>query len=119
VLREFMERAVRPAADALGVEVSMSDEQVPITKWLSSEAATRLRRFSNAANKGTGSSHPLDFNRWASFLIQVHRDKSDLDAQTLLRWLVEEEHWPEDTADRLALEFEFAKDLLSAYDSER
>jgi hypothetical protein len=108
VLSEFAEQAIRPTASALGLEVSVTDEHAPITRWLSKEAAQLLRQFSKNANKGTGSSHPLDFNRWAAFLIQAHRDGSELDAQTLLRWLVEEENWPEDTADSLAVEYEFS-----------
>jgi len=119
ILEDFAERAVRPAADELGLPISISEEQVPITRWISEEAAIRLRRFSNSANKGTGSSHPLDFERWAAFLIQVHREKSDLTAETLQQWLVEEAQWPADTADSLALEFRFARDLLTAYDRER
>lgn len=119
VLNEFVDQVVQPAAERLGLAISLSDEQVSITRWLSEDAAQRLLRFSENANKGTGSAHPLDFKRWAAFLIQAHRDKSRLDAETLLRWLVEEEHWPEDTADRLAIEFEFARDLLAAYDAER
>jgi hypothetical protein len=117
VLNEFAEQAIRPAASALGLEVSVTDEHAPITRWLSAEATLLLRQFSENANKGTGSSHPLDFSRWAAFLIQAHRDGSELDAQTLLRWLVEEEDWPEDTADRLAIEYEFSHELLQQYDN--
>jgi hypothetical protein len=35
----------------------------------------------------------------------------------LLRWLVEEENWPEDTADSLAVEYEFSNGLLQQYDN--
>ena len=60
VLSEFAEQAIRPTASALGLEVSVTDERAPITRWLSEKAAQLLRQFSENANKGTGSSHPLD-----------------------------------------------------------
>jgi hypothetical protein len=37
----------------------------------------------------------------------------------LARWLVEVEHWPEDTARELAISYEFALGLLERYDSSR
>jgi len=118
-LDEFVEQSARSIAERLGLEVSVSSDRQPITHWVSEEAARRLRVFSLAANKGTGSSHPLDFQRWASFLIQVHQDNTRLDSHTLQRWLIEEEGWPAETAIELAVEFGFAQDLLKAYDAGR
>lgn len=118
-LDEFAEKNVRPIASRLGLEVSVTADRQPITHWLSEEATRRLQSFSGAANKGTGSSHPLDFRRWAAFLIKVHQENASLDSGTLQRWLIEEEGWPEEKASELAIEFEFSRDLLRAYDAER
>ncbi|MCC6630166.1 MAG: hypothetical protein IT340_22530 [Chloroflexi bacterium] len=118
VLDDFAARVAGPAAAVLGLSLRISPDRQPLTFWLSPEAARRLTTFSQAANMSTGSGHPLDFRRWAAFLIQVHRERSRLDAPTLRRWLVEIEGWPEDTASGLVGEFEFARDLLSAYDDE-
>jgi hypothetical protein len=34
----------------------------------------------------------------------------------LVRWLIEEEHWPVDSAHSLSLEYEAARSILEEYD---
>ncbi|MCY4587442.1 MAG: hypothetical protein OXB98_15500 [Bryobacterales bacterium] len=116
ILDEFADvlRAYVPSDSQLTMDVSSED--VTITDWVSDEAAELLQRFSTIANKSTGSSHPRDFERWADFLIQVHRERSTLYSDSLKQWLVEELNWPPDRAGKLARQFEFARDLLQAYD---
>lgn len=110
---------IRPLLEASGPRMIVTSDRRDITHWVSEDTARRLRSFSRMANKGTGSGHPLDFGRWAEFLIAAHQERSTLDAYTLQRWLIEEEHWPEEKAIELAGEFEFARELLKAYDSRR
>lgn len=123
ILDVFVDRAVRPVAERLGLAVEVTPDQLEITHWLTEDAANLLDRFSHLANKSSGSSHPLDAERWMAFLIRSHLDRvaypyrPRLDATTLERWLTEEEEWPEETASDLVTEFEFAQDLLDAYDS--
>jgi hypothetical protein len=119
ILDEFADLIARPVGADLGLTIEVTPDRLSITHWLSEEAASRLKSFSVAANKATGSSHPMDFKRWAAFLIQAHRDSADLDSETLLRWLVEEEEWPETVAVDLATEYEVARNLLEAYDATR
>lgn len=119
LLDGFARLYIRPIAARFGFEVELTPDRRPITHWLSEEAAGRLIRFSHAANKGTGSGHPLDFDRWVAFLIQAHREAARLDATTLSRWLVEEDAWPGETASALAVEYEFGRSLLKAYDAAR
>ena len=116
VLDEFadMLRTHLPSSSQLTMDVT-SDEAA-ITDWVSEDAAKLLRRFSTVANMSTGSAHPLDFERWAHFLIQVHRERSTLDSDSLTRWLVEELKWPPERAQELAMEYEFARDLLRVFD---
>ena len=54
-----------------------------------------------------------------AFLAQAHRDRTTLDSETLSRWLIEVEGWPEEQASGLADQFAFARDLLKAYDEDR
>ena len=115
-LDDFVTSVLQPAAKAAGLDVETTAPEENITRWISPEAAGLLRRFSGAANKATGSSHPLDRRRWDAFLIQAHCEASKLDAETLGRWLVEEDGWPENEADRLAIQYEFGRGLLAAYD---
>ena len=116
LIDDFVDHLVEPVIAGIDVTYEVTAAQVGMTHWLSEEAVGRLERFSSTANKGTGSSHPRDFERWASFLIQAHSEGSSLDAETLQRWLIEEKGWPAETADELAIQYEFARNLLGAYD---
>lgn len=116
IVSEFA-RLLRPLAAAAGLQTEETPDEVEITRWITPEAAKLLRSFSGAANKTTGSGHPSDFKRWADFLVRVHRDGSQLDAGILRRWLIEHDRWPEEIAITLASEYEFARDLLKAYDA--
>src|SRR3546814_8731568 len=71
-----------------------------------------FRSFSAAANKATGASHPLDQRRWFDFIISAHRSGKDIGTDRLARWLHEVEGWDEDSAHRLAGEYERCKELL-------
>jgi hypothetical protein len=117
ILVEF-EKVVSPLATLLGLEEKTTSDQIQIGDLLSDDAWNALRRFSVSANKSTGSSHPLDRQRWVQFLVLEHRSVSRLNAELLKRWLVEEEHWPDDVALDLVVEFEFSTDLLKAYDNQ-
>lgn len=112
ILAEFFEKVAEPACRDLNLRCTLTEDSLPITHWVSEEAASRLLRFSRLANKATGSAHPLDRKRWFAFIFQTVQDKSSLDAQTLGQWLVSIGHWPEEAAHDLMIEFEFGRDLL-------
>jgi len=119
ILAEFCNRFVRPAADRTGVRIELTDTQADLGSWLSPTAAQKLRTFSAAANRSTGSSHPCDQDRWMDFIVASHRDGSRLDAHTLRRWLIEVENWPAEVAQRLALEYEFGREVLAFSEGRR
>lgn len=77
---------------------------------LGENGAALLKAFSTEANKSTGSSHPCDQERWFKFLLAV-RDM-DIPTNYLERILIEQ-GWSENNADKLAMEYEFAHDLIS------
>lgn len=83
---------------------------------MSIDATVKLRRFSGAANKSTGASHPSDERRWFDFIVAVHRAGDKLDAARLARWLHEAEGWDEDSAHKLAGNYETSLALLTHYD---
>lgn len=115
---DFLEIAL-PIAHRLGLEPKVTSDQLDIRNLLAAEASDALRKFSALANKSTGSSHPMDRRRWITFLILEHRGGQRIDSDTLMRWFIEEERWPETEAHDLVSEFNFARELLSAYDQER
>ena len=75
----------------------------------------KLRIFSSLANKGTGSSHPSDQERWNDFICQAFTDKSENIQGILERWLIEEEKWHYEIASDLTIEFESGISLLEYY----
>jgi hypothetical protein len=83
---------------------------------LSPEALARLDSFAAAANKGI--LHPLDLERWASFIKQAHLDDALIDPGLLAAWLAEE-GFQEEQRVLLIREYESGRRLLSAYDEER
>ncbi len=119
ILQDFLDRIGAPAARKVGFSVETTAPRESLEDWVSSEAADALRRFSAAANKATGSSHPFDRKRWFDFLMRTHSDAKRIDTHQLARWLTEVEGWTEDRAHRLVVEYEFAQELLDEYDLHR
>ncbi|MBU6427886.1 MAG: hypothetical protein KGR26_02640 [Cyanobacteria bacterium REEB65] len=118
---DFLGEGIRRLAADSGVLLHSTPSHEPLTNWVSDDAAKLLEAFSGAANKSTGSSHPCDFERWAAFLCRVHRDAvasggRKLDGVTLHRWLVRQHGWGEEQASKLTSQFEFAMEMLKAYD---
>lgn len=118
IIEEFYEQFVKPMTDQLGLEHLLTADAKQIEDWISKETAEKLRHFSKAANKSTGSSHPLDQQRWLVFLVSAHKENAQLDTHTLMRWLIETEGWFEEAASELGIEYEFARSLLKFYDEQ-
>ena len=119
VLEEFYERALRPSAERFGAESKLTGAQVGLDHLLMPATAEKLRTFSACANKGTGSAHPADRERWNDFVLSAHQDGGQMDASTLKRWLVEAEGWPPEVADQLAIEYEYGRELLAFAEERR
>jgi len=117
ILAEFYEKFVAPTVKELGLAVKITDDQQTIRDWISLASAENLERFSKLANKSTGSSHPLDQKRWFDFLLSVVRNGDKLNPDELERWLIEEDGWPPDMAQELAIEYEQGIALLEYYRS--
>lgn len=115
IVKEFFRVIAKPAAGAAGVSASLGKDDVELEDMLSVPVARLLRQFSVLANKSTGSSHPLDRKRWFSFIIAAHSVRSRLAADELERWLSLNGGWSPERATELALEYEFARELLSQY----
>jgi hypothetical protein len=116
IVEELNDWIVGLGAAGMSVRSTITSDRLDIATLLGPEATTALKAFSSSANKNTGSSHPLDRDRWFKFLVSAHQHSAKIDTQTLYRWFTEEEKWPEDEADKLVIEFEFASGLLTAYD---
>ena len=117
ILTEFYEEFVAPTAKDLEISVRITDDQQTIRDWIALESAEKLERFSKLANKSTGSAHPLDQKRWFDFLVSVVRNDDKFNPDELERWFIEEEGWPQDAAQELAIEYEQGIALLKYYRS--
>lgn len=117
LLQDFAEKVVRAPAAANGFDVELTSGRQGMDDWTSAEVATALRRFSGAANKSTGASHPMDQQRWFAFLLAAHRAEAKPDPDRLARWLHEVEGWDEESSHELAGDYERALALLTYADS--
>ena len=108
---EFADRFVRPAAEQLGLDTTLTPPNVDLSEELDPEAFEALRLFSAGANKATGSSHPMDRERWFDFLVKHSRSGRDLSTDFLQQWLMNN-GWSEQVSFDLILQYETARDLL-------
>lgn len=113
VLSNFADAIAKPVARRFGYLVNITSSVQDLDDWMSEAAAVALRRFSAAANRSAGASHPMDERRWFDFIIAVHRAGDDIGTDHLQRWLHEVEGWAEETAIDLAGEFERGLALLT------
>jgi hypothetical protein len=119
LLEEFCERILRPLAEPRGVQVELTSCHADLGDWLSDTAAEKLRNFSMTASRNSGSVRPADQERWFDFIVTAKSEGSRLDSRTLRRWLIENEGWSPEIADRLAGEYAFGEELLTFSDSRR
>lgn len=115
VLTEFCDSFVRPIATELRLEIELTKNIQSIDDWICPDSAKKLRRFSDLANKSTGSSHLHDEERWFEFVISIVINNDELSATRLERWLVEDDNWPDYAAENLAHEFEYEIGILKYY----
>jgi hypothetical protein len=116
ILADFIQRIVRPVAPQFDYQIDTTEAYQNPEDWTSTEAAQKLQTFSAAANKSTGASHPMDQRRWFDFIIAVHESRKTMGTDHLVRWLHEIEGWDEESAHRLAGQYETALSLLQRYD---
>lgn len=116
ILNDFYEKVISPKIQYGYFNVKFTSGMQSIDDWLDESTAEALSLFSRAANKYTGASHPLDEARWHDFLIKAHKSSATLQPEKLARWLSEIEMWPDEIARDLAINYEFSRGLLKAYD---
>jgi hypothetical protein len=114
LIRAF-HRLTAPIAEKLGLHVELTTPVARLKDWMSTEAAKKLRLFSNNANKNTGTGHPMDLQRWMAFLVAAHGEGAEIDSEDLEHWLTEQ-GWQPDIAHDLALQYEFGRVLLEYVD---
>jgi len=112
ILQSFTESVLAPLKSQSTIEFGLGGMEIDLAERMPQQVYDCLRLFSRAANKRTGSTHPLDLERWLDFLVAIDEAQVELDSHTLARWLVEVEGWEGEQASRLAEEYEFGRELL-------
>ena len=90
-------------------------------KTITEVASSKLREFCEMANKSTILGHPLDQERWFSFVCQTVVDDKICDASVLAEILQDETYlgangtWSEKSTLELASKYESACKLLQYY----
>jgi hypothetical protein len=112
----FVHDVLDPLATQLAIRIELGPSEKSIEDLLPAAAASALRQFSTSANRATGTAHPQDAAKWDKFVILAHREHASMAPETLQRWLVEDEHWDDDVANELALQYESARRLLASND---
>lgn len=115
ILMDFYGKILQAACRRNSIDVDITDDNQSMENWVSQDSYNKLKRFSIAANKSTGSSHPCDQERWFEFIVSIVINDEKLGTDQLERWLVEEEGWQRDIASDLAIEYEQGIALLQYY----
>lgn len=118
ILESFLEECVSSNKLSPKFKVDITDNEFSIEDIAGKRTAELLKKWEICCNKSTGNSHPMDFTRWAEFLIEAHKSKSELTSETLIRWLTEVKGWDEngDIVFDLAKDYEYGMELLNVYD---
>jgi hypothetical protein len=113
LLNEFRASFVEPASreSGLDVEIITTSAVRTIDNSMSPEMAQLLKSFSGLANKADGGTHPCDRERFFAFIVRAHKEGALLE-ETLLKELLAENDWPEESAFDLSCDYRFGIELL-------
>jgi len=114
ILNDFYQYCLQPHEASLSLNITMTKDNLTLNGLVSNESASKLLAFSQAANKSTGNSHPSDKARWYDFIKSIVSQGDNLTPDKLFKWLVEDENWRPDIADKLVIEYENEVGLLKS-----
>lgn len=137
LLMRFYEDVIKPYKEQ-GTEIIIdppTDDIFDPRTIISEKALRKLRSFCDGANKTTGSSHPMDRERWFDFICQTVDDDRVFEYSSLANFLQDEAYWgtkpegfigamgdyawSEDKAYELADEYSAAVEVLQYYKKTR
>lgn len=114
---QFYQDFVQPAGQNLsGIHVTLGKAEENLNDWMSEATAELLRTFTASANPSTGSSHPMDQERWNAFVIAAHRESASFNSTQLRQWLYDVNGWNDRVVSKLTIEYEQGRELLAQYD---
>lgn len=96
-------------------KIEVTDDTDKISNYIGDDGEKILLLFSEMANKSTGCSHPMDFNRWCDFIFVCHDFRERPGTDLLRDWLYGH-GWSEKVAEELVLKYEYSLEMLDRYD---
>lgn len=111
IITEFYSIYLIPVSKRHEIVVDITTDELKDEDIIGEIPAKLLKIFSSSANKSTGSSHPLDRNRWFEFIVEASKSKKEINTGDLKR-LLQQQGWSEEIALDLIIEFEFGRDLI-------
>lgn len=119
ILDRFYDEVIKPSINN-DYHVILSTDNKTIVDYAGLEVAEKLQVWIKSANKSTLNTHPLDFERWASFIITAHENDSELTTTQLEKYLIDEIGIPDDRlVSKIVIDYEYGRDLLKEYDKHR
>lgn len=112
ILDDFVQSVVETLPNRDDHLVMSFSDKLDVKVLLGEDGFRLLERFSKFANQSTGSSHPMDREKWFDFIWHVHDNDIDFGPSVFQRYIIEEAKWPEDKGGKLVIEYEFALGLL-------
>lgn len=112
IITDFYNSCLKPVALELKIDIEITSDSLTEEDVVGSEAGKLLKKFSSLANKSTGSSHPNDQERWFAFIVETCKKDKYVNTSDLVRVLCEQ-GWSEDSAHKLVIEYDFARDLIT------
>lgn len=113
VLNLFGKQVLEDFAKAHNFTIEMTPAEDTVDNYIGPDGMEKLQLFSDMANKSTGCTHPMDFNRWCDFLFSC-LGKPYMSTDLLQDWLCGH-GWTEDVANELTLKYEYSIQLLNRY----
>lgn len=111
LLNEFVNTFINRTAADFHADVLLSNPVLDLKDHVVKEVIDALILFSDLANKSTGNTHPMDFERWCDFILISSRNVPRLSVEYLEGWLVDN-GWSEAMASELGLNYEYSLSLL-------
>lgn len=111
IITEFYSSFLLPVSERHGIVVDITTDELKDEDIVGETPAKLLKKFSSCANKSTGSSHPMDRERWFAFIVEASKSKKEINTCDLKR-LLHQQGWSEEFALDLVIEFEFGRDLI-------
>ena len=117
ILDSFYDECVKQYIQSTNLNVKISSDKLNIEELVGKETYKALVLWESSCNKTTGNTHPMDFKRWANFVIKAHKKSPNFTSDILERWLEESQMWGDDEIiTRLVLDYEYSLNLLNEYD---